>query len=577
MVESMMLSRVSARVPRCLIAHSRRLYSMTPQFDESEMFGEKLEGKPYKAKRLNKFDYDWTKDVKHQASQEEIESRYVKMMKLNAIFKGLGLFVLIGGGATLYLSWPNIKSKYIILGKSNQLPSDGSEAIFAKKEPVMVGNVSKEGIHVLMFGQMNKSTIPKAIKEAFNKELKDLIILDDKKKCLGVDQAGNLVDILSDDVILRGQKLEQLKLSGKTIYALNKDGKILIIPVGHIDNLSKYLDYHRSWLFPWRKYPVYNNQIDINHVFNTRKGEKKISQFDVGKDHLVLVSNHGKAYTCSTDGSDGNKESFGQFGIPYFSKFDTFPVAHELHEIEMLNNSFDQSGKVISKSIEQVACGDYHTLARDSLGNLYSFGWNRFGQLAMPISYKSESIPYPKIINGAFNAHFPGANALDIKCIDLNCSAETSYVTMKASPKSGHIVGESKKAIDMNKEHYFAFGNGLEGELGNGIYKNSQQEPTRIKFENAKPVGDIKVKQWYTGPHHVICKLDDGRLVAWGRNDSGQLGIGKKIKQSKPTNVPAVLLQGQSKKLSDLSETIITLNPNERVFTSSSTSCIYNY
>lgn len=567
---SSLVRRHVAILPRRLVIIPRG-YANAPKFDEAEMFGAEL-SKPYKAKRLDRIDYDWTKG-KTGMSQDEVDSRYVKMMKLNAIFKGMGLFVLIGGAATLYLSWPNIKSKYVLLGKSNKLPSDGTETAFTKKEPVFVGT-GEENVNTYIWGSANKSAIPKASKFQGIENWRKILLIGDNVN-LGIDPSGDLVDLLSGESILKNQKLVDIKTSSETLYALDKSGKILIIPLGKLKELDEYITLKRSWLMPWKRYPFYNYRLETSNVF--KRGEKQIIDYDVGKEHVVIISNIGKAYTCSTDSSkiDEDRVSYGQFGIPYFSKFDTFPKPNVLHEIEMLNTSFDHSGKIINKSIEQVACGDYHTLARDSLGNLYSFGWNRFGQLGMPISYKSESIPYPRIINGAFNAHFPGANTLDIKCVDVKCGAETSYVSMKASPKSGFLVGEVQNPLDVNQVHYFSFGNGIFGELGNGTYKNSQQEPTRIKFENAKPVGGVKVSSWSTGPHHVICELDDGSVAAWGSNEYGQLGNGKKVKVSKPVSLPPILQKGDKKTVTQLNEGKLVLKPGQSIVTGDTNSCIY--
>lgn len=566
----------SVLVRRCLtkgfsLRPTVRLYSNAPKFDEAEMFGAQL-SKPYKAKRLNRLDYDWTKEGEG-LSQDEVDSRYIKMMKLNAVFKGMGLFLLIGGAATIYLSWPNIKSKYILLGKSNKLPSDIDETAFAKKVQSFVGT-GDDSVNTYIWGSINKSTIPKALKANDLSKWRKLLLAHDNLT-LGIDNSGNLVDLSSDQVLLTNQNLVDIKCSSNTVYALNKNGHLLIIPTEKLEHLDEYITMQRSWLMPWRRLPYYDYKLDTSKAF--KRGERKIIDYDVGKEHVVVISNTGKAYTCSTATKEnvGERVSYGQFGIPYFSKFDTFPKPNELHEIEMLNTSFDHSGKIISKTIVQVACGDYHTLARDSIGNLYSFGWNRYGQLGMPISYKSESIPYPRIINGAFNAHFPGANTLDIKCVNIKCSGETSYVAMKASPKAGHLVGESKNILDVNKEHYFSFGNGIYGELGNGTYKNSQQEPTKIKFENAKPAGAVAVTTWSTGSHHVICTLSDGSVVAWGNNEYGQLGNGKKVKVSKPIQLPEILPKGEKKSVTQLPESSLTLKSGQDIVTGETNSCIY--
>ena len=38
------------------------------------------------------------------------------------------------------------------------------------------------------------------------------------------------------------------------------------------------------------------------------------------------------------------------------------------------------------KSVKQIALGEAHTLVLDTAGTVYTFGWNEFGQLGVPIN-----------------------------------------------------------------------------------------------------------------------------------------------------------------------------------------------
>ena len=373
--------------------------------------------------------------------------------------------------------------------------------------------------------------------------------------------------------VLKGERVVQVKESNGCAYALTEAGEILIVPLDSLDSAETFrLNEGRTSLFPrlfgWNAKHPYRYKLNVDKVFDQKLGETKIESFDTGDRHLVLISNSQRVFSCATgdpragsagngDGDDdddtpkskGENTSRGQFGVPALSQFHEYPKPNELYEVELLNKWVSSSSSVTKgtplnvniRKFSKVACGDYHTVALDTDGHLFTFGWNRYGQLGLAISYANEVVPYPKQISmygfiPFFNVDTRDTDTgdatmindsknLKLKCIDVHSCRETTYVTIQ------NELGSVK---------YFALGNGMFGELGNGTIKNSQFKPTQIKFSE---IGNL-VTKWGCNKdsRHVVCTLDNGGVESWGLNSNGQLANWEKRKLQK-INKPAVIPQ----------------------------------
>ncbi|OXA59725.1 putative E3 ubiquitin-protein ligase HERC3 [Folsomia candida] len=69
--------------------------------------------------------------------------------------------------------------------------------------------------------------------------------------------------------------------------------------------------------------------------------------------------------------------------------------------IRLSSSTIKPTDQGFSKSlkIEYIACGKYHSLALDINGNLYSWGFNHFGQLGLSLSHEDcEVVKYPQLV-----------------------------------------------------------------------------------------------------------------------------------------------------------------------------------
>ncbi|CAR28367.1 ZYRO0F02376p [Zygosaccharomyces rouxii] len=568
-------NRLTLRIPSLRnFSSCTRLYKNSEQIDEAELWAPNLTSQPYKAKKSSKEEFQWPDQSEEQA-QRAHEIRVEKLMRLSAVFQGLLILLGVGAATTTYMKWPQIKSWWVT--KDDYKVDDNTIERLVKSKTkksmdeiavISDANFGPEVSGLYLAGSneiagKNKAgyILPKRIPLFDHKVLRDVCLSDEPngKENLAIDERGDLLKWSQDAIstILPDQNLVKVKLSNNVAYALNKKGEILVIPVKDPSSLTKHVEHKRSWVLPWKTYCSYDWKLDTKDSFKA-KGENKIIQFDTGKHHLALVSNKGNAYSCATgikSKPQDRSHSYGQFGVPTLSQFDEFPPCNKLYEIELLNRALDSNNSVYKRDILQVACGDYHTLARDAEGKLFGFGINKNGQLGLPISYDNEQIPFPKIIS-RFGSYF-GRDS-KFKCVDINCSTQTSFVTLETSDDNG------KKDV-----FYFSFGDGLNGELGNGNYKNCQPEPAPIKSI------DSPVKEWSCGGHHIWCKLADGQVLVWGFNERGQLGTGKRIKVNRPQPIPGLLKPGDQLQPDQLYRTKLFLQPQQSVAAGETSTCIY--
>ena len=149
---------------------------------------------------------------------------------------------------------------------------------------------------------------------------------------------------------------------------------------------------------------------------------------------------------------------------------------------------------------DSVACGDSHTLAINSNGELYAWGNNEDGQLGIG-SYTTQLSPHPVIL--------VGDTIMRIK--ELACGY-------------AHTV-----AIDFNG-WLLAWGDNEFGQLGIGDYTT---QPRYKRVGTATNWSSVAC-----GESHTVAIKSNGELWAWGYNTYGQLGLGEGVgSQSTPQQV----------------------------------------
>lgn len=135
-------------------------------------------------------------------------------------------------------------------------------------------------------------------------------------------------------------------------------------------------------------------------------------------------------------------------------------------------------------NISHLSAGDFHVLAINSGGQLYSWGWNIDGQIGD---------------GSKVDAHLP-----------VLINADKTWVSIAA--------GDHHSAAITNNGELYTWGGNSTGQLGNGN-KASVLTPTRVG-------SDQTWSKVFTGTSHTLAINTLGELWAWGSNEFGQVGDG---------------------------------------------------
>ncbi|XP_032717734.1 E3 ISG15--protein ligase HERC5 isoform X1 [Lontra canadensis] len=194
------------------------------------------------------------------------------------------------------------------------------------------------------------------------------------------------------------------------------------------------------------------------------------------------------------------------------------------------------------KSIIQITCGDYHSLALSKGGELFAWGQNLHGQLG--IGRLFASIPTPQVVE-----HLSGVPLVQISAGKAHSMALSMSGNIYSWGRNdlgqlglGHTDGEEFpsliEALDSQKVEFlacggshtalltedgqvFTFGAGKYGQLGH----NSTQNELRPRL--VTELCGIRVTQVACGRRHTLAYVSDlGKVFSFGSGKEGQLGNG---------------------------------------------------
>lgn len=156
------------------------------------------------------------------------------------------------------------------------------------------------------------------------------------------------------------------------------------------------------------------------------------------------------------------------------------------------------------KTIIQITCGDYHSLALSKGGELFAWGQNSHGQLG--IGVMCPSVPTPQIVE-----HLAGVPLVQIS------AGEAHSMTLSMS---GNVYSWGKNDL---------------GQLGLGHTEN-KDSPCLIEA-----LDNQKVEFVACGGSHTALLTQDGQLFTFGAGKYGQLGHKSKRNELKPRLVTALV------------------------------------
>ena len=213
-----------------------------------------------------------------------------------------------------------------------------------------------------------------------------------------------------------------------------------------------------------------------------------ISSITSGGKNSIILTNEGKVYVSGSN-------IFGLLG----------QINQENQNInnEQYQKIFKPMKFFTEETIIQISCAEFHSLALNKEGNIYSWGGNLHNKLGQ----SSGIIGQPVLIQ----------SLLKKKIISISCG---DYHTC---------------ALTDNGELYSWGGGGQynRGQCGHGVIKEVDS-PKKVDFFGKN---NLKVEKICCGGYHTIVSCDNGEIYSFGKGEYGQLGYG----ESQDTPIPKLV------------------------------------
>ena len=185
------------------------------------------------------------------------------------------------------------------------------------------------------------------------------------------------------------------------------------------------------------------------------------------------------------------------------------------------------------KDVEYIECGGGHSFCRTVKGEIYSWGFNNYGQQGIG-NNQHQNTPIQ------FSA-FPQKDILDIKCAReytlILTSDQCVYYSGRVGTKARTCTfsflkleelseitiiecGDHHSIFIDNNNNMYVFGDNRYGQLGLG---DTVDRLNTIKHPLSNIIGISK------GGNHTFVKTSNNETYAFGKNSSSQLGIKTRI------------------------------------------------
>lgn len=323
-------------------------------------------------------------------------------------------------------------------------------------------------------------------------------------------------------------KLQKVCVDADRVYGLTTKGQVV-----YVERLGAKCSvppaFHNSWL--WKKEYRYGKVSGLG---------EHVKDMQHGKSQLLMLGQSGKLFMCCTNQEE---ENYGQYGLPNWSPLYSGVICENVAiEMKLANYAIvgkpDGSKTIASRKFTSIACGQYHNLALDSSGNVWTWGLNNHGQCGLELGLKTDAQPVPQRVFQPYQLR-QACGDLDTIPVRVYASNNTSYVECHG--------------IQGRQDYLLSFGNGVQGQLGANRYIHACPKPQLVNsivglteydelLGGTKPIG---IKELSVGSDHVFVTLNnEGQrkdVLAFGDNECGQQGNGKVTKSCKPINLPELI------------------------------------
>ena len=229
----------------------------------------------------------------------------------------------------------------------------------------------------------------------------------------------------------------------------------------------------------------------------------RVVMVSAGKKHAGCVSEDGQVFTWGCG-------YFGRLGHGHENSVD------QPSRVEYLWNACrhaNESGDNFDGSVYHISCGGAHTAVATTNGLVYMWGFNSFFQCGKS-GDKRGNLLLPRRL-------------------------ETSGVLPEDECVTAIYCGRQHSMLLTEQGSVYSFGHAAYGRLGHANFSYSTKVvsfPKRVEaFSGAD--ADTSVFKLALGANHTLALTCSGKVLAWGRNDVGQCGLGHLVDQRTPALV----------------------------------------
>lgn len=162
-----------------------------------------------------------------------------------------------------------------------------------------------------------------------------------------------------------------------------------------------------------------------------------------------------------------------------------------------------------NEKVLQIKAGIRHSIALTQDGNVYAWGCNHRGRLGLGKNYKTEQ-------------------QLDKPTLMMKSSFHNKEIIQIAT-------GDAHSLALTKKGDVYAWGSNSNGQLGLGIDDNKTYD--KPHFVNSKLFSGERVIKISAGARHSLALTETGKVFTWGDNEKGELGHLNSTKEVTPKDV----------------------------------------